>query len=115
MRISDWSSDVCSSDLQMQHHLEILLRIAEAVDGRYRADDDGIAPCHQGLGGRQAHLLDVFVDRTVLVDEGVGARDVGLRLVVVVRSEERRVGKACVSTCGSRWTPDNEKKKNENI
>src|SRR3546814_1452302 len=47
MRISDWSSDVCSSD-----------------------------------------LLDVFVDRTVLVDEGVGARDVGLRLVVVVVRDE---------------------------
>src|SRR3546814_16162818 len=28
------------------------------------------------------------------------------------RSEERRVGKECVSTCRSRWSPYNEKKKN---
>src|SRR3546814_13007574 len=28
------------------------------------------------------------------------------------RSEERRVGKECVSTCRSRWSPDHEKKKN---
>src|SRR3546814_12158764 len=111
----------------MEHQWEILLWISEAVDVSYRAVDDGIAPCHQGLGGRQAHLLYVFVDRTVLVDEGVGALNVGLRLVVVVvrderldrivrekllelavqlrrqglvrrRSEERRVGKECVST-----------------
>src|SRR3546814_11433123 len=31
--------------------------------------------------------------------------------VAMVRSEERRVGKECVSTCRSRWAPDHEKKK----
>src|SRR3546814_14239625 len=31
------------------------------------------------------------------------------------RSEERRVGKECVSTCRSRWSPDHEKKKSRNV
>src|SRR3546814_18609906 len=34
---------------------------------------------------------------------------------VLVRSEERRVGKECVSTCRSRWSPYHYKKKNNNI
>src|SRR3546814_14509195 len=36
------------------------------------------------------------------------------RVCVSVRSEERRVGKECVSTCRSRWSPYHEKKKKEN-
>src|SRR3546814_19382951 len=39
------------------------------------------------------------------------SRDVGQDLYNVVRSEERRVGKACGSTCRSRWAPDHSKKK----
>src|SRR3546814_9902770 len=65
MRISDWSSDVCSSDLpERLHHL---LRQAA-----------------------RTHDLDLALDR----------RHVGRH-----RSEERRVGKECVSTCRSRWSP----------
>src|SRR3546814_14312332 len=100
MRISDWSSDVCSSDL----HLAIAafratglqpiehigdqvadlaeLRHAEAACGACgRADADAAR-----LGGRQR-----IEGNAVLV-----AGD---------RSEERRVGKECVSTCRSRWSP----------
>src|SRR3546814_9579217 len=70
MRISDWSSDVCSSDLN-------------------------------GLRG----AVDDFTDHTsgqLAVDdfEGVGVHEVHFEFV---RSEERRVGKECVSTCRSRW------------
>src|SRR3546814_2626704 len=67
MRISDWSSDVCSSDLAC-------VRI-EA--DRLRRDVD---PLHG-------------------VVERIDTHDVG------GRSEERRVGKECVSTCRSRWSP----------
>src|SRR3546814_5861406 len=66
MRISDWSSDVCSSDLWHR------------VDRRL-ADRQ-----------RQARLGD-------RADAGAGLED--------DRSEERRVGKECVSTCRSRWSP----------
>src|SRR3546814_2641788 len=64
MRISDWSSDVCSSDLPPLIH-------DSGRPGGYRQAPD------------------------------CGARAGGARH----RSEERRVGKECVSTCRSRWSP----------
>ena len=48
---------------QMQHHAVIVGRIADAVDARHARHDHHIAPLHQALGRRQAHLLDVLVDR----------------------------------------------------
>src|SRR3546814_1568897 len=83
MRISDWSSDVCSSDL----------RQAAAV----RGDVGGgvlVADPRHALVGLQCL--------------GVGHRHAGQRAELardLHRSEERRVGKECVSTCRSRWSP----------
>src|SRR3546814_5993079 len=74
MRISDWSSDVCSSDL-------------DAEDDRPRLA-----------------LLDLAEDQV----GGAEQRVDGLALRILDRgrrSEERRVGKECVSTCRSRWSP----------
>src|SRR3546814_6615459 len=65
MRISDWSSDVCSSDLNTDRHF--------IVTKFPIADSRGVV---SGIGG-----------------------------ITVDRSEERRVGKECVSTCRSRWSP----------
>src|SRR3546814_6798977 len=77
MRISDWSSDVCSSDLGQQGHPSA--RFWHLAGG----------PCSHGQGSRrQPDLLQRQ------------QRDPGRR-----RSEERRVGKECVSTCRSRWSP----------
>src|SRR3546814_4845932 len=73
MRISDWSSDVCSSDLSR--------RVEEPLDGRQRG--------HIRLP-RDRH---VDVERRAVLAERH-------------RSEESRVGKACVSTCRSRWSPN---------
>jgi hypothetical protein len=73
---------------QRHHHLVIVLRVADAVDGADAGDDDHVAPLQQALGGRQAHLLDVLVDRAVLLDEQVALRHVGLGLVVVVVADE---------------------------
>src|SRR3546814_9494077 len=77
MRISDWSSDVCSSDLEIQSFGE---------------DNEGFSHIvfAEGLYLGQDHFR---------LDRG----DVGRELRV--RSEERRVGKECVSTCRSRWSP----------
>src|SRR3546814_11411069 len=102
MRISDWSSDVCSSDL--------------TVVGGYEGDH-GIA----GLFTRLAALSDDEVMSILPVVMGetlaVGSAEVDMlgRLTgtdmktcwhdTTVRSEERRVGKECVSTCRSRWSP----------
>src|SRR3546814_19570535 len=108
MRISDWSSDVCSSDLlqrqvyggaappaaaggaaptataHMQIQLNDLERQLTNLTGRI-----------EDLGFR----LDTVTDR---LDRLVA--DVDLRLRNLERSEERRVGKECVSSCRSRWS-----------
>src|SRR3546814_2268354 len=82
MRISDWSSDVCSSDLQP--HPSVADRLA-LVRSRGRGGHEGLpAP----LIVRQ-HLIDL-VPEPVEVD--------------AMRSAECRVGKECVSTCRSRWS-----------
>src|SRR3546814_10303177 len=81
MRISDWSSDVCSSDL-----IQLPKARLAALD---RAN---IGNVHLGVGqAGQVGAFFTFVFRR----RGPGTPD---------RSEERRVGKECVSTCRSRWT-----------
>src|SRR3546814_4624944 len=77
MRISDWSSDVCSSDLMVPAHC------AHACN-----PDAGAAWSYQMLH------LDAGWTADLLRETAPGAR-----------SEERRVGKECVSTCRSRWSP----------
>src|SRR3546814_2440939 len=92
MRISDWSSDVCSSDL-----------IGD------KEKDDGvvflIAPNERRMSisvgyGLEPILTDALSGRIIrdVVTPKFKAGD--------MRSEERRVGKEGVSTCRSRWSPD---------
>src|SRR3546814_10639020 len=78
MRISDWSSDVCSSDLQR-------IRAARGYERIALSAHICRQPLLPRLGGERL--------RTVRIAE------------YEVRSEERRVGKECVSTCRSRWSP----------
>ena len=73
---------------QRHHHLVVVGRVADAVDGAHAGHDDDVAPLEQALGGRKSHLLDVFVDGAVLLDEQVALRHVGLGLVVVVVADE---------------------------
>ena len=70
------------------HHLVIVGRVADAVDRADAGHDDHVAPLQQAFRGAQAHLLDVLVDRAVLLDEQVALRHVGLGLVVVVIADE---------------------------
>src|SRR3546814_6454553 len=94
MRISDWSSDVCSSDLLRVH----LFRVADEAEIALRA--------HHLARAQQPAILARQVD-------GAAARRVDRRDDLLVRSEESRVGKECVSTCRSRWSPDTKNKKNK--
>src|SRR3546814_2627847 len=97
MRISDWSSDVCSSDLQEQQVGDLLDVVA--VGDALVAQHMGIVP---DLGDELVicHCVEVLPKRsTSLVPIRASAGH--LR----GRSEERRVGKECVSTCRSRWSP----------
>jgi hypothetical protein len=70
------------------HELPVLDRVAQAVNGAHRGDDDHVIPLHQAGGGAEAETLDVLVDRGVLLDIDVGRRDVRLGLVVVVVRDE---------------------------
>src|SRR3546814_11684072 len=105
MRISDWSSDVCSSDLDFRSrspHHGVGDLIDQSIEG---ALDDSEGDWVQ-IAVHDAPLLSVQRD-----DDGAGC--IGLRAAtgryddcaVIARSEERRVGKECVSTCRSRWSP----------
>src|SRR3546814_1070698 len=87
LRISDWSSDVCSSDLSG--------RRTRRHDGGEQAEGYGYA----GAAGRGAVVYSGTGRHLRLYC--FGCRECGCGL----RSEERRVGKECVSTCSSRWSP----------
>src|SRR3546814_5038699 len=84
MRISDWSSDVCSSDLGP--------RIVD-LSADFRLTDPAVYAEWYG----NAHPAPALLTEAVY---GLTEYARGL-----LRSEERRVGKECVSTCRSRWSP----------
>src|SRR3546814_12949950 len=102
MRISDWSSDVCSSDLRTAvpcHRDPALLGQSFGVQEpqlRGAVAHDEAAPVL-----RQAPAF-AFVAELGNRREVVQLPDEALPMP---RSEERRVGKECVSTCRSRWSP----------
>src|SRR3546814_17004871 len=103
MRISDWSSDVCSSDLLTGVQRQRLL------DGRWVAAEGIIWPEFDPA----VHLVDRFDipddwTRYWTVDFGYIHTFVAQWWAVDPdRSEARRGGKACVSTCRCRWWPYN--------
>src|SRR3546814_20047628 len=103
MRISDWSSDVCSSDLIV-------------------VTDDGDHWMVEGKADDRANDPDVIQKKTAGFEWSRFANDSGDATATWhylfatetaikqaggtwTRSEERRVGKECVSTCKSRWSP----------
>src|SRR3546814_16718695 len=99
MRISDWSSDVCSSDLfEALGHLHQPQRLAVALRARHAE-----VAAHLGLG--VAALLVADDHHAAAVDAAEAADDGGVVGLGAVRSEERRVGKECVSPFRSRWSP----------
>ena len=81
-----WSHDV--SPHQVQHHRMVGLGLAEPVDRGDGSDDERVVAFQERLGGGEAHLLDVLVDRRVLLDIGVGGGQIGFRLVVVIVRDE---------------------------
>src|SRR3546814_18545367 len=82
MCISDWSSDVCSSDLRMPSHRPLRIAMLYAIIAT-----DVENSLENRLAARPPHLASL----EQLKSEGR-------------RSEERRVGKECVSTGRSRWS-----------
>src|SRR3546814_11704396 len=103
MRISDWSSDVCSSDLRALAGfagagtlLVALIVLSGLVNGLILVGFDNVGELGTSLYGQLLVIkLVLFGGMLVL------AASNRFRLT---RSEERRVGKECVSTCRSRWS-----------
>src|SRR3546814_11697571 len=99
MRISDWSSDVCSSDLQRLKALPALSFSGRvALSGGSRGGGTGRIEWQQA-GDRYRVTLSAPVSRQSWRLSGDDAS-----ATIEGRSEERRVGKGCVSTCRSRWS-----------
>src|SRR3546814_12988221 len=99
MRIRDWSSDVCSSDLLVPRSRWLPLDEADADNGFNALV--AILPRN-----RQAQRRTVLIRQDLAVHADRHERERMHRLVdAQPSSEERRVGKECVSTCRTRWSP----------
>src|SRR3546814_3810454 len=99
MRISDWSSDVCSSDL---------LNIPGEGDSVIATlDGHQLAKRGRGALALGVSALGGFAAATIslIALQLLGPRVAGIAIQFGPRSEERRVGKACVRTCRSRGWP----------
>src|SRR3546814_15352025 len=109
MRISDWSSDVCSSDLPACLQLQHLERGALTLHHQPRKDQLAQSLRFQFTHHRLQPLRGlVLQSRQRIINSRTDLRlqlGVAERLQRALRSEERRVGKECVSTCRSRWSP----------
>src|SRR3546814_21004188 len=106
MRISDWSSDVCSSDLLIEREGEVCVCTGCAQRGRKAvrgANDEFliIGGCAQRRACSRLGDGHAFVGGA---KTGPCRRQAGVR---AIRSEARRLGKECVSTCIYRWSPYN--------
>src|SRR3546814_19951782 len=102
IRISDWSSDVCSSDLPLFDGA----RLSRPRDPCLSADK-----CHRGKipgDGRARDRQWPHEGFLRSLGDSPGLQDRS------PRSEERRVGQECVSTCRYRWSPYHKKNKKNN-
>src|SRR3546814_5957662 len=98
MRISDWSSDVCSSDLMEVAKLRAARYLWATLMKKHfdpqRADSLALRTHCQTSG-------------VSLAEQDPHNNVVRTTIEAMARSAERRVGKECVSTCRSRWSPNN--------
>src|SRR3546814_17027766 len=97
MRISDWSSDVCSSDLDPglgrcrgEHRLSVHHSSATARAGREACNNGTAFGTKSAVAGGQNAYERIWYSHSVAPGR---------------TSEERSVGKECVSTCRSWWSP----------
>src|SRR3546814_16464043 len=120
MRISDWSSDVCSSDLNKRWSDSTFplnpagdLSVSRGTQFSI-AQSFGLAPSltlalpgdwDVSLIGTYGRDKVEFGAETFFGTEGTDAGS-GFYRNIGQRSEGRRVGKECVSTCRSRWCPN---------
>src|SRR3546814_11358988 len=120
MRISDGSSDVCSSDLSpkslanvARHEIDIRLYPSSQPEAAQLDPDVSLIinyshpfEARDNIGGAdQIRGFVRFVAAAKQANPGLRLIHLSTMSVFEPRSEERRVGKECVSTCRSRWPP----------
>src|SRR3546814_12605814 len=119
MRISDWSSDVCSSDLEAPGFglVNLAFEFADDVGDGFRQrvdlslaqvltrDKDMLVKRHDALPSIWPIAGFAPIARPLRLSSKLHELVQSKRGEWHVRSEERRVGKECVSTCRSRWSP----------
>src|SRR3546814_7376486 len=101
MRISDWSSDVCSSDLLRRH-------LSGQAGQLYGRGGGGDRPRSGYGGGKTAYPPAQSLGNSAIRISYRPPSELTIgqsRLCHDARSEESQVGKECVSTCRSRWSP----------
>src|SRR3546814_20605596 len=96
MRISDWSSDVCSSDLCLDQLSKDLGEANDAVNNAIHVP--------LTLWQRAALISFTYTVGQSNLKSSTLAKEFNQKQYEAGRSEERRVGKECVSTCRSRWS-----------
>src|SRR3546814_12460826 len=94
MRISDWSSDVCSSDLGLHPQRPCAIEMQE----------------HRASARIRAQVAAVFIQPRLQLRPFLRRQRAALLARDPARSEERRVGTEGVRTCRSRWSPDHYNK-----
>src|SRR3546814_11580936 len=102
MSISDWSSDVCSSDLVKSKAPEKKSDIWGTGTILLVEDEDMVRSVAERALSRQGYKVLTATDGEEALE--VLARGESIDMMIS-RSEERRVGKECVGTCRSRWSP----------
>src|SRR3546814_12408718 len=117
MRISDWSSEVCSSDL---HVAGTCVRVRFQAQGTafkaraWLASNPQPSVWHVEGTDTSFAASEQFGTRSITSTGHTNAATVAIRYAhfnLTNRSEERRVGNDCVSKCRYRWTRHHEKKK----
>src|SRR3546814_15833436 len=110
LRISDWSSDVCSSDLFSL--VDNFTPVTSVPKGFYLTDaisDHAVDQVRQLGKGKKPFMM--YLAYTAAHWPLMAPEETIQKYIP--RSEERRGGKECVSTCRSRWAPCHKKKKNK--
>src|SRR3546814_20149677 len=107
MRISDWSSDVCSSDLKIFNEKLVDELAVFDIDATVRTQEPNLEMISQLAAESRMPICygggvkTAWQAKTII---GLGVEK------VAVRSEERRVGQKSVSTCRYGWSPSHSKK-----
>src|SRR3546814_11531568 len=110
MRISDWSSDVCSSDLVVGEAVGEVVRDRERVTGAL-----GVDPQRPGHPSPVGECAEAQADPDPALGHPAQVQRAGQAPQRPASSEERRVGKEGVGTCRSWWARYHSKKKKKEI